>query len=151
MKQITIAHVGASEDFNDSDRDHMDIIFRWIWDKDEFADIFNSMLDNRMDDFIDLNDGRDFLIEDYKYDIVVLHDIYAAPYGGGKRHGLFNVSKYHSKDNWVNRLISTGANLIFAFGSGFNNEVDGTYLGSISGYSGPEVFKDYLYIYIKDM
>ena len=151
MKQITIAHVGSNEShFNDDDRDHIDFIFKWIWDKDEFTDILNSMLDNRIDDFIDLNDGRDFLAENYKYDIVILHNIYAAPYNGGYgRYGLFNVSKFHDKDNWINRLVSTGAALIFAFGDNSKNEVDGSYLGSIPGYIGPEIFKDHLHIYEK--
>jgi hypothetical protein len=145
-KGARIAHVGASLGTNpenqiwaDSDELHVRLVWEWL---DRFG--FGDMMINTDDDFIDLHDGRDFLQENAEYDIVILHSVYnpvdyhRKSYEG--QSSIFRVSPLHDRENWVNRLMNTGAKYIFTFGSG--SEVDGEFLGEIPGYDGPTDVRD---------
>jgi hypothetical protein len=110
--------------------------------------------ENREDDFIDLNDGRDFLAEDHEYDIVILHMVYCPldPISNSYRFGPgssspFQTSFRHTKEAWRCRLVSTGARHIFTFGD--FDEVSGEYLGAIDGYEGPIEVKDMVQVYVR--
>lgn len=138
---MRVAHVGVSSDpdsdeqqiWGDADSDHLDAAFMWLYNRGE-----HELLYDRDDDFIDLNDGRDFLKEGQKYDIVILHFVYDPPRGTGWRtHGpsIYTVSTRHSPANWKTRLVNTGARYIFTFGD--YGEVSGKYLKRIPGYDGP--------------
>lgn len=91
--------------------------------------------------FIDLHKGKDFLTDRGRYDVVALHYLFGPPddrldavahlreqMGGND----FLISRRHSRDNWRNRLLQTGAEVIVAFGGG--TEVSRAYLGDLPGY-----------------
>lgn len=99
----------------------------------ETCDYLNMIPDSI--DHIDLRNGRDFLQEDKKYDIVVLMFIFAFVQ---EIHWDLDTktSLKHSKENWCKRLIDTGAKHIIAHGSdlGYGTEIDGEWLGELEGY-----------------
>ncbi len=152
---IIIAHVGASKQQNgngtlqsENDRWQMEEVYRWLIDNLDDQQL--SRFKNQSQDFIDLNEGRDFLKENNQYDIVVLHMIYSPyqGYGGNTENSLFNISDQHSPQNWNRRLKSSGAKYIFMFGDG--EEVHGKYIGKIDGYVGPSYEGNYLQVYVKE-
>lgn len=144
-----VAHVG-SDSLDHCDRWHMDSVMDWLIKRNEHECLYYV---NRSDDFIDLNEGRDFLAENHKYDIVILHMIYSPPdpisnsyrFGPGAS-SPFQTSMRHTKKEWRQRLISTGAKYFFTFGE--YDEVSGEYLGSIDGYEGPIEAKDMFQVYL---
>lgn len=151
-KGARVAHVGASlgdnqenQIWSESDEWHIRAVWEWL---DRFG--FGDMMFNRDDDFIDLHDGRDFLRENGKYDIVILHMVYNPSrhdlqhYEGSE--SIFRISHLHDRDNWVYRLVDTEAKYIFTFGSG--SEVDGDFLGEIPGYDGPTDAGNYMEVYM---
>lgn len=141
--KIRIAHVGAIEnDFNDEW--HIDVVFSWLYKRNEQELLY---LENSVNDYIELNEGRDFLHENYKYDIVILHHIYNPIIRGSVRPGFFNLSASHNRDNWVKRLMETEAKYIFTFGD--LTEVSGQFLGKINGYDGPNDIRGYAHVYIR--
>lgn len=154
--KVHVAHVGASQNpdnpeseiWGENDRWHVDSVFRWLYENTEDDELLH--YDNRRDDFIDLNDGRDFLQENNDYDVVILHMVYSPPDRSyiGKHDSIFNVSNLHNPRNWRRRLIATGAKYIFAFGD--DDEVSGRYLGHLAGYRGPIDAGNYLSVYLKE-
>ena len=155
INKIKIAHVGMSSDphsveqgiWGENDRWHMDAVLSWLYSEtDDHKLLYH---DGRDDDFIDLNNNRDFLSENESYDIVILHMIYSPSHPHHRMYdpGIFTVSTQHSPKNWRRRLISTGAKYIFTFGE--DDEVSSTYLGSLSGYDGPIDAGNYLYVYVR--
>lgn len=133
-----IAHVGATPDdgggLYDSDRSHLDAVTDWLGKNDPQ---FFEYIVKAPQDHVELDMGRDFLLENRQYDLVILHHIYAAPYGhgnagGGHGVGLFRTSPNHSPEEWRTRLSNCGAKYIFAFGG--STEVSGDYLGNIPMY-----------------
>lgn len=153
-----MAHIGASinqdspGELFDSDRYHMDDIMDWLFKRGDHECLY---YENRDDDFIDLNDNRDFLAENHKYDIVVLHLVYspADPVSNSCRFGPnscspFRTSRRHTKEAWRHRLASTNAKYVFTFGD--FDEVSGEYLGPIDGYEGPIEIKDMFQAYVKN-
>jgi len=129
---MKIAHVGGNPD-GSVDQWHMTTVWKWAMDNDpEMAQRVQT--DNHEEDLIDLNDGRDFLEEFKKYDIVILHLIYA-PHDNSRDIGLFNQSVLHSPDQWRRRLVDTLAEYIFAIGDNHGDtEVNARYLKEIDGY-----------------
>jgi hypothetical protein len=81
-------------------------------------------------DNINLHTGRDFLIEDKQYDVVVLHYIFNPKLSTNL--GMFAQSPHHSIDRWINRLIDSRAQVIVTFGG--YTEVSQCTIGPISGY-----------------
>lgn len=154
--KVRVAHVGASVDpdnpepeiWGENDQWHVDAAFKWLDNNTEDAEWL--FYRNRRDDYIDLNDGRDFLQERSNYDIVILHMVYSPDELDyrGKEGSIFNISPLHNPRNWRNRLVSTGAKYIFAFGD--TNEVSGRYLGRLPGYVGPIDAGNYLTVYTKE-
>jgi len=121
-----IAHVGACFD---NIRPWSDIAFKWLSKNDP-----KCLSKSLSHDYIDLNEGRDFLIEDQTYHIVILHYLYNPPIKEETvKTGFFAISPFHTKDKWKERIISTNAKHVFAIGS--IGEVSGSYLGTLSGYS----------------
>ncbi len=93
-------------------------------------------------DEVDLNCGRDFLMEEKKYEVVVLHFLFRGGLGifnnGGSKGQRNTVPqlRYSTEANWVSwvhRLRRSEARLIFAFGG--LHEVSGDYLNNIADYS----------------
>lgn len=95
------------------------------------------------EDFVELREGRDFLKETQKGDIVVLHFVYRHSHGRGE----FGASPESSWGNWRRRLTASEARYIFPFGRAV--EVSGTYLSVLDGYRA-EVLDPYLTVFIKD-
>jgi len=98
----------------------------------------------RIDDCIDLLNGRDFLEETIQYDIVVICYIFFMRSMQDQRqltkrltHGKWRVSNLSTPDNWRNRLIKSQANKIIAIGN--ESEIAAKYLEVIPGY----IKKDY--------
>lgn len=130
---LNVAHVGATEHdsedrtFYDADRTHFNVAIKWLEENDPAT--YQAMF-NRRDDFVELQDGRDFLSENQKYDIVILHHLFAKQ--GSAQPGAFMQSVSHGVDTWKRRLSQTGARYIFTFGG--STEISGDYLGDVPGY-----------------
>ena len=92
-------------------------------------------------DFIDLSGGRDFLRESQRYDVVILHFLWA---GETLTHSdalkrMTITSPDHSPQKWRERLAATGATVILAFGG--SSEVARVFIGNIDGYDVTEVLE----------
>jgi hypothetical protein len=89
-------------------------------------------------DAINLFDGRDFLVETYTYDVVIVHSVLSPSLS--KRLGPMPSNKelMTSPDNdgkvWVNRLVSTGAKYIVVC-EGQPYTLSGLELGDLPGYN----------------
>jgi len=107
--RIKFAHVGASRNpsnpefglFHDDDQWKIDTVADWLGNN--HPEIFNKP--NFEHDFIDLNDGNDFLKNKNKYDIVILHMVYSPSHGSSRSRlsgddRIFNISPDHSPENW---------------------------------------------------
>ena len=136
---ITVANVGATGSELDSMRLET-VVLRYLLDNPNFElseidEASEYMIPPNMSiDDVDLNQGRDFLKESLSYDIVVLNYIFNPTKDfQGISTGEFQRSDVHSREEWVRRLASTGAKLIFVFGE--FGEIGGWWLGNISGYS----------------
>lgn len=88
-------------------------------------------------DAINLADGRDFLLEDDPYDLVIVHSVLST----GMRRGIrvpghereLLVSEDHNINNWKRRLVETGAKyIIIAEGQPYT--LSGWELGDLAGY-----------------
>jgi len=144
--KIRLACVGASADPNSQERQTYSDSDRWMLNA--IADYMMKHhpdvdLGNIEPDFIDLNDGRDFLKESKTYDMVALMRVfhpmggdYSVRYHQRQGPGLFRLSSDHTAEHWNRRLKGTGAKLIFAFGDS-TDCVTGEYVGPIQGYQGP--------------
>lgn len=125
----SVAHVG----WTGSAEDHIRLMtVRKLAHDWEFT------LTDPFDAALDLNAGRDFLMEETVYDAVILHFIFrgagfGTPPGAGDRRGVLAVSPLASWGSWTRRLIATRAQFIVAFGG--PAEVGGSYLGPLNGYS----------------
>lgn len=134
----------------ENDRWHLESAFRWL---DRYTDdsvmLYSS---DRIDDFVDLNDGRDFLEESQIYDIVILHMVYS-PYNQTFARNApgspYRISRLHTPNNWKRRLMATNAKYIFTFGDG--EEVHGRYLGELREYYGPIDAGNYLDVYVSKL
>jgi hypothetical protein len=120
------------------DREDMERVMAWIERND------GAMAERNLDgDVINLNNrpSRDFLEEDWTYDIVVLLWLFD-PEGLWPRptRGVYNYSTRHKRLNWVKRLYRSGAKYIFAFGE--QGIVSGLFLGQLPGYT-KVYFEDY--------
>lgn len=125
----TIAHVGHTKTSGDLKR-----IFTVIeWYERHTGERFSFQ-----GDCLDLNKGRDFLLEPNTYDAVVLHFIFRGGFTNlvDKRKAL-KVSPKASWYEWRKRLVATGAKYIFAFGG--MAEVGGTFLVDLDGYRSIQV------------
>jgi len=152
--KVKVAHVGASKnidnpenkEYYENDEWQNDEVFKWLMENAPEVDVTRK---NREDDFIDLGDGRDFLEENNKYDIVILHMVYDPPKGtrNSPKGSIYHISKHHNRDRWRASLTSTGAKYIFAFGD--YSEISGRYLGKLLGYHGPTKEENYMQVYIK--
>jgi hypothetical protein len=94
---------------------------------------------DRINDFIDLIDNRDFLRENEEYDIVVLCYIFYMQSKDDQRKffkriisSKWRVSDLSTPDNWKDRLIKTKAQRIIAIGE--KSEIAADYLDNICGY-----------------
>jgi hypothetical protein len=83
-------------------------------------------------DYIDLNDGRDFLKERLEYDVVLVMYLYRGCQEHEYRQGYFATSELSTPAAWRNRLQATKARLLFIFGG--QTEVSGSFIGDIPGY-----------------
>lgn len=119
----TVCHVGHTESQDDFNR-----IIECI----EWCDA-NSHLWPKRGKFLDIQRGQDFLSMKTKYDVVVLHFIFRGGFMVPSQTGnALMVSPLASWSAWRKRLVSSGANLIFAFGG--IAEVSGTFLCNLDGY-----------------
>ena len=140
FKSNKIAHVGACPG---NTRPLLDIAFKWLMKHDS-----SCLSESFVHDYIDLNEGRDFLTEDETYGIVILHYLYNPPIKEEiKETGFFAISPFHTKERWQKRIVSTNAKHVFAIGS--FGEVGGEYLGALDGYS-KTVHDEMITIYSKN-
>ena len=86
------------------------------------------------EDQIDLNKGRDFLLENKCYDIVVVCYIYRYKVNNliEEYHKEFTQSPRHTWVRWCKRLKATKANYIFLFGHA--TEITASFIGDLEGY-----------------
>ena len=150
--KTSFAAVGASADPDNPERKTYADQDRWMLNTiSDYLHKHYPELDLRglTPDFIDLNDGRDFLKENQQYDIVALMRVFH-PMGGDssvqhyqrdRGESMFRLSSLHTPENWKKRLQQTGAKIIFAFGDS-TDCVEGDYVGSIPGYEGPDKNRD---------
>lgn len=88
-------------------------------------------------DAINLAEGRDFLLEDEAYDIVIVHSVLSTGMPpdiripGHERELL--ISQEHSIKNWKRRLVETGAKYIIV-AEGQPYTMSGYELGNLPGY-----------------
>lgn len=122
-KNLSIAHVGSLQ--NEADRVRSGWVFWWLKKNGINVSSFQN-------DYINLDQGRDFLEENQSYDVVILHHIYNPDEQEEPKGGDFNVSSKHNENEWRNKLSHSGAMYIFVFGG--LGEVAVEYLGNISGY-----------------
>ena len=136
---LTVAHVGDSG--GDNDGRYTQIAFEWL--HDHLPGLVNNVkLDN---DYIDLNNRRDFLAENKKYDIVIIKYVFDAPTKLGDHHkGFFGVSEHHSSKNWRYRILRSNAKVVFAFGG--DTEISGFVLGDINGYKRYKISSGTIYV-----
>ena len=80
-------------------------------------------------DAIDLNEGRDFLLEDKRYDAIILQFVNRQGYTD--KPGFEVTSPKSSWSNWRKRLSATGARVVFAYGR--DSEVSGVFLERLDG------------------
>ena len=123
-RAIDIAHVGYTG--ADEDRERRLQIGVWLSrnDRDLHGAWFEAGSDGVVaEDFIDLNGApsRDFLSEDYGYDVIVTHNLWGYPneseMGGS---GPAACSLHHGVEQWRRRLEGSGARYIFLFGRDFH-------------------------------
>lgn len=114
--QIVIGHVGAFKPHSWGDKSRLTTAIHWLVKKGR------ANHEKVKHDEINLYYGRDFLVEDLKYDIVILHDVYRikeAPKLVGllrrKQRMQIQTSEYHTPALWRGRLRRTGAYYIFVF------------------------------------
>lgn len=127
LKETKIAHVGDIG--ADGDISMRVVLTKWL-------------IENRRDlikarkvkhSFHDLTQGKDFLLDKGRYDIVALHYLFGPPPNYSLLPGNeFLVSPHQNKENWRKRLLETGAEVIVTFGS--FTEVSYFYLGDLPGY-----------------
>jgi hypothetical protein len=91
-------------------------------------------------DEIDLSQGRDFLSENKKYEIIIVNYIFKYREDELTRNELSQldrqcrVSKDHSPQNWKCRLLATEAKTIILFSGPYDTEVDAYYIRHLTGY-----------------
>jgi len=123
-RAFDIAHVGYTG--SDEDRERWLQIGIWLHRNDD--ELYRAWFEagssgTVAEDFIDLNGtpSRDFLSEDYGYDVVVTHNLWGFPdeseIGGS---GPAACSIHHGIERWRARLQGSMARYIFLFGTDFN-------------------------------
>lgn len=124
---VSVANVGASGTSGDENRCYM--AASWLSKNDPvYSENITFSYDN-----INLIYGRDFLKENKRYDIVILHHIFNPIDRKDNGAGVFSISPLQSVENWTRRLLNTGADYIFSYGS--YGEVSAGWLGDIPGYN----------------
>ena len=126
---VAVAQVGFTR--SDEDRDRWLAARIWLGRTDSaFTERLCAAQRARtlVQDVIDLHASppRDFLKEQERYDVVVVHNLWDG-YAVEDCSGGDAQSPHHDLGNWRSRLQSTGARYIFLFGSDFN-------IASLQGY-----------------
>jgi hypothetical protein len=91
-------------------------------------------------DKVSLDAGRDFLTEDRRYQIVIVHSVFHCRedymvYAKAPEHRHLGLcSPLHSLERWRDRLVGTGAEHIFVFES-LPHSLSGWQLWELPGYS----------------
>ena len=131
---LRIAQVGQSKKPTVADR------HRWIHALAKIVELGEAaFLDEGAEhDTINLEVGRDFLLEDGKYDLVMVHSIFYAETSNGvirpdPRISEIGVSPHHCLKKWRTRLLRTKARLIVVY-EGIAMSLNGHDLGNLSGY-----------------
>lgn len=123
---MRIAHVGHTKTLEDLTR--IIKVVTWCLDNG-----YNPK--KGTNDYIELQHGRDFLIEKETYDIVILHFLFRGGFAVAPARlqcKELAYSPHASWASWRRRLVATRAKLIFAFGG--STEVSGSYLVDLPGY-----------------
>jgi hypothetical protein len=140
---IDIAHVG----YTGTDEDRERRLQTGIWLRRNDGDGYGAWFETGSDgaaaeDYIDLNGSpsRDFLSEDYRYHVVVTHNLWGFPdeseIGGS---GPAACSIHHGVAQWRKRLQDSGARYIFFFGTDFHAGNLGATLAGYDCYFVPSV------------
>jgi hypothetical protein len=130
-----IAHVGHTQSPGDVQRSIQAL--QWCAENNiDFGRVVN--------DFVELRNGRDFLLEDREYVAVVLHYLFRGGFTIKKNGNGNKQLAYSARSSWVawrNRLMLSGAKLIFAFGG--MAEIGGSYIVSLDGYESIKVQEEF--------
>lgn len=142
---VSVGNVGATAG-DPENHTFLDALALWLLKNDR--DLADRWMDEGVKhDYIDLNQGRDFLKESKRYDVVVLHNLYEPGRGEPHLHtGYYAVSPQHTVANWRRRLAQTGADLIAIYGI----DLSGDYIGDLPGYSKHKAGRSSQTYYIKD-
>jgi hypothetical protein len=119
---INIAHVGYSG--TDDDRDRQLAVGIWLRRNDAgmYRRLQGAGDEQARVDLLDLNctPARDFLAENQRYDIIVLHNIWGFPGASSQGDsGATACSPQHSASAWRKRLKKAGSSYVFMFGRHF--------------------------------
>jgi hypothetical protein len=140
---IDIAHVGFTGTEEDRERRLQTGIWLHRNDGDCYDAWFEAGSDHAVaEDYIDLNGSpsRDFLSEDYCYQVIVTHNLWGFPnqseIGGS---GPAACSIHHGAAQWRKRLQDSGARYIFFFGTDFHAGNLGSTLPGYDCYFVPSV------------
>ena len=126
--------------YTGTDYDHWMEVKSWLWINKFYPTVFEKLFPKIEIDEVCLPD-RDFLMELKEYDIVVVCNI--------SRHR--DISPYHNRASWRQRLMRTKAKFIFLFGE--SEEVTGVYVGKLADYEVSEKSNPFIYVHnsiIKD-
>lgn len=130
LAEKSIAHVGAYKRFSDADSSR--IVYFWSWYRPTHND--NDLYDEKLD-IVNLRYGRDFLMENHKYDWVFVHSVFDLHHPSAvrdRKHPAF-VSDIHTAKDWKQRLCNTEASLIVIF-EGQAATMSGWQIGQLPGY-----------------
>jgi hypothetical protein len=123
---LKIAHVGTTPDDHENQGDNH-LVASWIVKNDPALQ--ERWMQGVVRDYIALDEGRDFLAEKNKYDVVILHRLYGDPDFMEADTGYLAQSSLQTPRNWRIRLIQTRASYIFALGGPL--EISGDYIGDL--------------------
>lgn len=136
QETITVAQVGSFK------RRSSDDSIRWMrtvtWLLHHESEIMSKTKFKH--DVVNLKYGRDFLREEMKYDIVLLHSIFD-PGPRPSAVGAVNISKWketlistvHNDERWRWRLVNTEAEYIFIWET-YPMSINGWAIGELQGY-----------------
>lgn len=128
-KLSVFGHVGAFKRFSNNDQRRTMVALDWLLAQ-------GIELEKSIYDIVNLRYGRDFLTETLKYDFVIVHAVfrdYVPVEILSTKTKDARVSSDHSLPNWINRLVSTQAAVIFLF-SDQANSLGGGHIGNLLGY-----------------
>ena len=129
VQVMKVIRVGSSPE---SHNEWLNLTVAWLHHNDQ------SMFDAQWQfEFMDINDGRDYLAESVTGDVVLVEFLYAPDEYDDMDEltsitGIRKTSPLNSPEAWRSKLSSSGAKYIFTFGG--SGEISGEWIGDVPGY-----------------